>query len=92
MSPLRRRIAERLVMAQQSSASLTTFNEVDMSAIMEMRKTYKEDFLQTHGVKLGFMSFAVKACVEALKLFPGVNAEVRDMLLERVQRDDFLFD
>jgi 2-oxoglutarate dehydrogenase E2 component (dihydrolipoamide succinyltransferase) len=78
MSPLRRRIAERLVQAQQSSASLTTFNEVDMSGIIEMRKIYKEDFLAKHGVKLGFMSFAVKASVEALKLFPGVNAEVRD--------------
>ncbi len=78
MSPLRRRIAERLVQAQQSSASLTTFNEVDMSAIMEMRSLYKDEFLSTHGVKLGFMSFAVKAAVEALKLFPGVNAEVRD--------------
>ncbi len=78
MSPLRRRIAERLVQAQQSSASLTTFNEVDMTAIMELRTEYKDDFLDTHGVKLGFMSFAVKAAVEALKLFPGLNAEVRD--------------
>ncbi len=78
MSPLRRKIAERLILAQQSSASLTTFNEVDMSAIIAMRKTYKEEFLDTHGIKLGFMSFAVKAAVEALKLFPGVNAEVRD--------------
>jgi len=78
MSPLRRRIAERLVQAQQSSASLTTFNEIDMSAIMELRKLYKEEFLETHGVKLGFMSFAVKAAVEGLKLFPGLNAEVRD--------------
>jgi 2-oxoglutarate dehydrogenase E2 component (dihydrolipoamide succinyltransferase) len=77
MSPLRRRIAERLVQAQQSSASLTTFNEVDMSAIIALRKEYKEDFLATHGVKLGFMSFAVKAAVEALRLFPGLNAEVR---------------
>lgn len=78
MSPLRRRIAERLVQAQQSSASLTTFNDVDMTAIMEMRSLYKEEFLEKHGVKLGFMSFAVKAAVEALKLFPGVNAELRD--------------
>jgi 2-oxoglutarate dehydrogenase E2 component (dihydrolipoamide succinyltransferase) len=78
MSPLRRRIAERLVLAQQSSASLTTFNEVDMSAIMALRAEYKDEFLETHGVKLGFMSFAVKASVEALRLFPGVNAEVRD--------------
>lgn len=78
MSPLRRRIAERLVQAQQSSASLTTFNEVDMSGIIEMRRIYKEEFLAKHGVKLGFMSFAVKASVEGLKMFPGVNAEVRD--------------
>ncbi len=78
LSPLRRRIAERLVLAQQSSASLTTFNEVDMSAIIAMRKLYKEEFLDAHGVKLGFMSFAVKAAVEALKLFPGLNAELRD--------------
>lgn len=78
MSPLRRRIAERLVQAQQSSASLTTFNEVDMTAIMELRSLYKDEFLAKHGVKLGFMSFAVKAAVESLKLFPGVNAEVRD--------------
>ena len=78
MSPLRRRIAERLVLAQQSSASLTTFNEIDMSAIMQMRALYKDEFLETHGVKLGFMSFAVKAAVEGLKLFPGLNAEVRD--------------
>ncbi len=81
MSPLRRRIAERLVLAQQSSASLTTFNEVDMSAIMEMRKLYKEEFLETHSVKLGFMSFAVKAAVEGLKLFPGLNAELRDLAI-----------
>ncbi len=78
MSPLRRRIAERLILAQHSTASLTTFNEVDMSAIIAMRKEYKDDFLETHGIKLGFMSFAVKASVEALKLFPGVNAEIRD--------------
>ena len=78
MSPLRRRIAERLVQAQQNSASLTTFNEIDMSAIMELRKLYKEDFLATHNVKLGFMSFAVKAAVEGLKQYPGLNAEVRD--------------
>ncbi|MCP4449142.1 MAG: 2-oxoglutarate dehydrogenase complex dihydrolipoyllysine-residue succinyltransferase [Myxococcales bacterium] len=78
MSPLRRRIAERLVMAQQGSASLTTFNEVDMSAIIGLRKLYKDEFLETHNVKLGFMSFAVKAAVEALKASPGLNAEVRD--------------
>ena len=76
MSPLRKRIAERLVEAQQSSASLTTFNEVDLTEVVALRKTFKETFLETHGVKLGFMSFFVKAACEALKLFPGVNAEV----------------
>ena len=77
MSPLRKRIAERLVQAQQSSASLTTFNEVDMSKILELRSRYKEDFQSSHQVKLGFMSFAVKACVAALADFPGLNAEIR---------------
>ena len=76
MSPLRRRVAERLVQAQHEAASLTTFNEVDMTAVMELRARYKESFEKTHGVKLGFMSFFVKACVAACKLFPGVNAEV----------------
>jgi 2-oxoglutarate dehydrogenase E2 component (dihydrolipoamide succinyltransferase) len=76
MSPLRKRVAERLVQAQHESASLTTFNEVDMTAIMELRAKYKESFEKAHGAKLGFMSFFVKACVAACKLFPGVNAEV----------------
>lgn len=76
MSPLRKRIAERLVQAQQETASLTTFNEVDMTAVMELRSRYKESFEKSNGVKLGFMSFFVKACVAAAKLFPGVNAEV----------------
>lgn len=76
MSPLRKRIAERLVQAQQETASLTTFNEVDMTAVMDLRSRYKESFEKSHGVKLGFMSFFVKACVAAAKLFPGVNAEV----------------
>ncbi len=76
MSPLRKRVAERLVQAQSESASLTTFNEVDMTAIMELRTKYKETFEKAHGAKLGFMSFFVKACVAAAKLFPGVNAEV----------------
>jgi len=76
MSPLRKRIAERLVQAQHESASLTTFNEVDMSAVMELRAKYKESFEKEHGVKLGFMSFFVKACAAAAKLFPGINAEV----------------
>ena len=76
MSPLRKRVAERLVQAQHESASLTTFNEVDMTAVIELRTRYKDSFEKTHGVKLGFMSFFVKACVAAAKLFPGVNAEV----------------
>ncbi|HEU4611441.1 MAG TPA: 2-oxoglutarate dehydrogenase complex dihydrolipoyllysine-residue succinyltransferase, partial [Kofleriaceae bacterium] len=76
MSPLRKRVAERLVQAQHESASLTTFNEVDMTAVMELRAKYKDSFEKQHGVKLGFMSFFVKACVAACKLFPGVNAEV----------------
>ncbi|MDB4953115.1 MAG: 2-oxoglutarate dehydrogenase, subunit, dihydrolipoamide succinyltransferase [Myxococcales bacterium] len=76
MSPLRKRVAERLVQAQHESASLTTFNEVDMTQIMELRARYKDSFEKAHGVKLGFMSFFVKACVAACKLFPGVNAEV----------------
>jgi 2-oxoglutarate dehydrogenase E2 component (dihydrolipoamide succinyltransferase) len=76
MSPLRKRVAERLVQAQHESASLTTFNEVDMTAIIELRTRYKDSFEKAHGVKLGFMSFFVKACVAAAKLFPGVNAEV----------------
>jgi 2-oxoglutarate dehydrogenase E2 component (dihydrolipoamide succinyltransferase) len=76
MSPLRKRVAERLVQAQHESASLTTFNEVDMTAVMELRAKYKDSFEKQHGAKLGFMSFFVKACVAAAKLFPGVNAEV----------------
>jgi 2-oxoglutarate dehydrogenase E2 component (dihydrolipoamide succinyltransferase) len=76
MSPLRKRVAERLVQAQHEAASLTTFNEVDMTAIMALRVKYKDSFEKAHGAKLGFMSFFVKACVAAAKLFPGVNAEV----------------
>ncbi len=76
MSPLRRRVAERLVQAQHEAASLTTFNEVDMTAVMELRARYKDSFEKAHGVKLGFMSFFVKACVAACKAFPGINAEV----------------
>jgi len=78
MSPLRKRIAQRLVEAQQTAAVLTTFNEVDMGAVMELRSQYKDKFAETHGIKLGFMSFFVKAAVAALKLFPGINAEVRE--------------
>src|SRR5262249_46602379 len=65
MSPLRRRVAERLVQAQHEAASLTTFNEVDMTAVMELRARYKDGFEKAHGTKLGFMSFFVKACVHA---------------------------
>lgn len=78
MSPIRRRIAERLVEAQHEAALLTTFNEVDMSAVMELRNRYKDSFLKRHGVKLGFMSFFVRAAVEALREIPQVNAEFRD--------------
>ena len=78
MSPLRRKIAERLVAAQQTAAILSTFNEVDMSGVMDLRRRYGKEFLEKHGVKLGFMSFFVKATVEALKAFPEVNAEIRD--------------
>jgi 2-oxoglutarate dehydrogenase E2 component (dihydrolipoamide succinyltransferase) len=77
MSPLRRRIAERLIESQQTTASLTTFNEIDMTAIFELRKAYKGRFVDVHGVKLGFMSFFIKAACVALKEFPGVNAELR---------------
>ncbi|MCU0758697.1 MAG: 2-oxoglutarate dehydrogenase complex dihydrolipoyllysine-residue succinyltransferase [Steroidobacteraceae bacterium] len=76
MTRLRQRIAERLVRAQQDAALLTTFNEVDLSAINELRTRYKDKFEKAHGVKLGFMSFFVKAAVEALKRFPVVNASV----------------
>jgi 2-oxoglutarate dehydrogenase E2 component (dihydrolipoamide succinyltransferase) len=77
MSPLRKRIAERLVVSQQTAALLTTFNEVDMTAVMALRKQYQETFQERHAIKLGFMAFFVKACIEALKLVPGVNAEIR---------------
>jgi 2-oxoglutarate dehydrogenase E2 component (dihydrolipoamide succinyltransferase) len=78
MTRLRRTVAERLVQVQQTAALLTTFNEVDMSAVMTLRKEFGEAFLQKHNVKLGFMSFFVKATIEALKQVPVVNAEVRD--------------
>lgn len=76
MSPLRRTIARRLVEAQQTAAMLTTFNEVDMTAVMALRKRYQERFVARYGLKLGFMSFFTKAVVEALKEFPAVNAEL----------------
>ena len=78
MTPLRRTIAKALVSAQQNAALLTTFNEVDMTAVMSMRKQYQDPFVKKHGLKLGFMSFFVKASIEALKAFPAVNAEIRD--------------
>jgi 2-oxoglutarate dehydrogenase E2 component (dihydrolipoamide succinyltransferase) len=77
MSPLRRRIAERLVEAQQTAALLTTFNEIDMTAVMALRRQYRESFEKKYSINLGFMSFFVKASIEALKLIPQVNAEVR---------------
>jgi 2-oxoglutarate dehydrogenase E2 component (dihydrolipoamide succinyltransferase) len=76
MTRLRKRIAERLKEAQNTAAMLTTFNECDMSAVMALRKQYGEAFEKKHGVKLGFMSFFVKACIVALKELPGVNAEI----------------
>jgi 2-oxoglutarate dehydrogenase E2 component (dihydrolipoamide succinyltransferase) len=76
MTRLRRRIAERLKQAQETAAMLTTFNEVDMSRILQLRNAYKESFEKRHGVKLGFMSFFVKAAITALKEIPAVNAEM----------------
>jgi 2-oxoglutarate dehydrogenase E2 component (dihydrolipoamide succinyltransferase) len=76
MTRLRARIAERLVQAQSTAAMLTTFNEVDLKAVNELRARYKERFEKQHGARLGFMSFFVKACIEALKKFPLVNASM----------------
>jgi 2-oxoglutarate dehydrogenase E2 component (dihydrolipoamide succinyltransferase) len=76
MTPIRARIAERLLSVQQNAAILTTFNEADMSAVMALRAKYKETFQKKHGVSLGFMSFFVKAAVEALRAFPAVNASI----------------
>jgi 2-oxoglutarate dehydrogenase E2 component (dihydrolipoamide succinyltransferase) len=78
MSPLRRKIAERLVQAQQTAALLTTFNEVDMSSVMALRAEYRDAFEKRYGVRLGFMSFFVKAVIDALKQIPQLNAEIRD--------------
>lgn len=78
MTMIRRHIAQRLVEAQQQAALLTTFNEADLSGVMELRKKYRDQFQEKYGVKLGFMSFFVKAAVAALKAFPQVNAEIRD--------------
>src|SRR5207244_4865158 len=82
MSPLRRKIAQQLVMAQHTAAILTTFNECDMSAVQELRRNKQEEFTRKNGIKLGLMSFFVKACVEALKTVPVVNGRIED--------DDFI--
>ena len=82
MSPLRRKIAQQLVMAQHTAAILTTFNECDMSTVQELRKSKQEEFTKKHGLKLGLMSFFVKASVEALKTVPVVNG--------RIEGDDFI--
>jgi 2-oxoglutarate dehydrogenase E2 component (dihydrolipoamide succinyltransferase) len=76
MSPLRRKIAERLVQAKSETAMLTTFNEVNMAPVMELRKRHGEEFLKKYGVKLGFMSFFVKAAVQAMKEVPAINAQL----------------
>jgi 2-oxoglutarate dehydrogenase E2 component (dihydrolipoamide succinyltransferase) len=78
MSPLRRKIAAQLVMAQQNAAILTTFNECDMAAVQELRAESQEAFVKKNSVKLGFMSFFIKACVEALKAVPVVNGRIED--------------
>ena len=85
MSRRRQTIAKRLVEAQQTAAMLTTFNEADMSAVMELRNRRKEEFQERHGVKLGFMSFFVKASIGALKAFPKINAELQEeeLILKR---------
>ncbi|MXZ36705.1 MAG: 2-oxoglutarate dehydrogenase complex dihydrolipoyllysine-residue succinyltransferase, partial [Holophagales bacterium] len=76
MTPIRRRIAERLVQSQQQAALLTTFNEIDMSAVIDFRKRYRDTFVERHEVRLGFLSFFVKAAVDALRRFPRLNAEI----------------
>lgn len=76
MSAIRRRTAERLVKARQTAAYLTTFNEIDMEKVIDIRTQYKADFQKEHGIRIGFMSFFVKACCQALKEYPGVNAMV----------------
>ena len=76
MTRLRRRIAERLKEAQNTAAILTTYNEADMGAVVALRKRYRDDFEARHGVRLGFMSFFVKAAINALQAFPAVNAEI----------------
>jgi 2-oxoglutarate dehydrogenase E2 component (dihydrolipoamide succinyltransferase) len=83
MTPIRRRIAERLLAARHQTAMLTTFNEVEMSRVLALREKYGKDFLARHGVKLGFMPFFIKACIEALEEFPAVNA--------RIDGDDIIY-
>ncbi|MEZ6045184.1 MAG: 2-oxo acid dehydrogenase subunit E2 [Planctomycetaceae bacterium] len=78
MSPIRQRIAERLVAAQHNAALLTTFNEVDMSNVMTFRKQYQDTFVKKYNIKLGFMSFFIKATIDALNTYPQINAELRD--------------
>lgn len=78
LSPIRRRIASRLVEAQQTAALLTTFNEIDMTAVKQLRSEYRNSFQEEYGVKLGFMSFFIKAAVDALERVPQLNAEIRD--------------
>ncbi|MGI8958048.1 MAG: 2-oxoglutarate dehydrogenase complex dihydrolipoyllysine-residue succinyltransferase [Chthoniobacterales bacterium] len=82
MSPLRRKIASQMVMSQQTTATLTTFNECDMSEVMGLRKKVQEKFKADHGIKLGFMSFFIKAAIEALKTVPAINS--------RIEGDDFI--
>ena len=87
MSRMRLRIAERMKEAQNTAASLTTFNEVDMSALMNLRSEFKDEFLKEHGVKLGYMSAFVKACAQALKEIPAVNAKIDSATQEIVYAD-----
>ena len=83
LTPIRRKIASRLVEAQQTAAILSTFNEVDLSAVMTLRKSHQDSFVKANGVKLGFMSFFVKAVVHALKAVPGINVRIEgDQLVE----------
>src|SRR4029079_17379424 len=87
MSKIRARIAERLVEAQHNAAMLTTFNEADMTAVMDLRKSNKEDFEKRYGVSLGFMSFFVKAAASALQAFPRVNAYI---IGDEIEFHDFI--
>ncbi len=88
MTPLRAKIAERLVQAKNQTAMLTTFNEVDMTAVRDLRSRYQEDFTRRHGIKLGFMSFFVKAAVHALKEVPAINAMLDgDSIIENHHHD-----